>query len=87
VHLFERSDHGFLAEVFTGPGVGFADDPIRGHEGGLDDPSHGSLQSAQLGWASDDVVDVLYRAVVSLIAKTMRAKRGLLEDGSAELGG
>jgi hypothetical protein len=28
----------------------------------------------------------LCRAVVSLIAKTMRAKRGLLEDGSAELG-
>jgi hypothetical protein len=28
----------------------------------------------------------LCRAVFSLIAKTMRAKRGLLEDGSAELG-
>jgi hypothetical protein len=28
----------------------------------------------------------LYRAVFSLFAKTMRAKRGLLEDGSAELG-
>jgi hypothetical protein len=27
-----------------------------------------------------------YRAVVSLIAKTMRAKRGLLEDGGTELG-
>jgi hypothetical protein len=28
----------------------------------------------------------LYRAVVSQIAKTMRSKRGLLEDGGAELG-
>jgi hypothetical protein len=30
--------------------------------------------------------DPLYRAVFYLFAKTMRAKRGHLEDGSAELG-
>jgi hypothetical protein len=30
--------------------------------------------------------DPRYRAVVSLIAKTMRARRWLLEDGGAELG-
>jgi hypothetical protein len=32
------------------------------------------------------VGDPLYRAVVSQIAKTMRAKRGSLKDGGAELG-
>ncbi len=31
------------------------------------------------------IMDPLYRAVFSLFAKTMRAKRGQLEDGGAEL--
>jgi hypothetical protein len=39
VHLFERSGPGLLTEVVPVQ-VGLADDPIRGHERGLDDPSH-----------------------------------------------
>jgi hypothetical protein len=87
---------GKFEEEFTLPSVASGDRGEQGHRlrGAACQSAHliGGVGSRQdvgglpRGSEHDRPDDPLYRAVFSLFAKTMRAKRGLLEDGGADFG-